>query len=246
MTEEEKRVLRNARARERYAKDPEYRASKQAYRRAHKEQRNARHRERYATDPQYRTKFEHFRLKTRYGLSAEEYSAMLARQRYACGICERPFVSTPHVDHCHITSWVRGLLCRNCNFGLGYFEDNPTFLFKAALYALRWYLHLLRVFNKEESNMITNDDSGDSNGLRVMRKAILHELRQPFGVDEPPPADKLQAVARALVTKAMAHDVSAIKEVIDRIDGKTPSAPTVNDLQQLVNLYSAVRMPLDA
>jgi len=79
-----------------------------------------------------------------------------------------------------------------------------------------------------------------------MRKAILHELRQPFGVDEPPPADKLQAFARALVTKAMAHDVSAIKEVIDRIDGKTPSAPTVNDLQQLVNLYSAVRMRLDA
>src|SRR5262249_16683660 len=121
LTEEEKRALRNARARERYAKDPEFRASKQAYRRTHKEQRNARHRERYATDPEYRAKFEHFRLKTRYGLSAEEYSAMLARQRYACGICERPFVSTPHVDHCHTTRWVRGLLCRSCNFGLGYF-----------------------------------------------------------------------------------------------------------------------------
>jgi hypothetical protein len=50
------------------------------------------------------------------------------------------------------------------------------------------------------------------------------------------PTDHLQAVARALVIKAAAQDVSAIKEVLDRIDGKTQSAPANNDLQQLVNL----------
>src|SRR5262249_23222294 len=88
----------------------------------------------------------------------------------------------------------------------------------------------------KESDMTTNDDPGDSKASRLMRKAILHELHQPHGVDPPPPADQLQAVARALVTKAVAHDVSAIKEILDRIDGKTPSAPANNDLQQLVNL----------
>lgn len=84
--------------------------------------------------------------------------------------------------------------------------------------------------------MTTNDDSGDSKASRMMRKAILHELHQPFGIDRPPPTDHLQAVARALVIKAAAHDVSAIKEVLDRIDGKTPAIPTLNDLSQLVNL----------
>jgi hypothetical protein len=62
------------------------------------------------------------------------------------------------------------------------------------------------------------------------------ELRQPFGVDEPPPADKLQAVACAPVTKAVAHDVLAIKEILECINGNTPAVPTTNDLQQLVNL----------
>lgn len=190
----------------------------------------------YATDTEYRVKCEHLRLKTRYGLSAEEYSAMLARQRYACGICERPFVSTPHVDHCHITRWVRGLLCRSCNLGLGTFEDNPAFLFKAARYALRWHLHVLRVFNKEENNMMTNDDFGDSKASQMMRQAIVHELHQPFGVDEPPPVDKLQAVARALVTKAVAQDVSAIREILECINAKAPPNSTINDLSQLANL----------
>jgi hypothetical protein len=101
----------------------------------------------------------------------------------------------------------------------------------------RWLLHVLQILNRKENDMTTNDDSGgDSKASRMMRKAILHELHQPFGVDPPPPADQLQAIARALVTKAAAQDVSAIKEILDRIDGKTPSAPANNDLQQLVNL----------
>jgi hypothetical protein len=169
--------------------------------------------------------------------SVRDFSELLARQNYACAICEQPFKGTPHVDHCHITRWVRGLLCGKCNPGLGLFQENPALLFKAALYLLRWSLHVLEVLNKEENNMTTTDDPGDENkAARVMRKAILHELHQPFGVDRPPPTDHLQAIARALVIKAAANDVSAIKEVLDRIDGKTPTTPTINDLPQLVNL----------
>jgi hypothetical protein len=244
---EDKRARRNTSARERYANDEEYRQRRisinRAYRAANKERDSARSRHRYATDPEYRERRGRVnKIKSTYGISIQYYNELLRRQNHACGICERPFRETPHVDHCHLTRWVRGLLCRKCNLGMGHFEDNPVFLFKAALYALRWYLHLLQVFNKqvfnrEERDMTTTDDPGDENkAARVMRKAILHELHQPFGVDRPPPTDHLQAIARALVVKAAANDVSAIKEVLDRIDGKTPSAPANNDLQQLVNL----------
>jgi hypothetical protein len=135
-----------------------------------------------------------------------------------------------------LTDRVRGLLCRKCNIGLGHFDDNPAFLIKAARYMARWLLHVLQILNRKENHMTTNDDSGDGKASRMMRKAILLELHQPFGVDRPAPTDHLQAIARALVTKAVAHDVSAIREILDRVDGKTPSIPTTNDLQQLVNL----------
>jgi hypothetical protein len=69
----------------------------------------------------------------------------------------------------------------------------------------------------------TEDRPDDSKAARMMRRAILHELHQPpAGPDDPEPADMLQQVARALVQKAGQGDVSAIKEVLDRIDGRTP------------------------
>ncbi|WP_212989531.1 endonuclease VII domain-containing protein [Actinoplanes auranticolor] len=39
-----------------------------------------------------------------------------------------------HVDHDHRTGWVRGILCFNCNGGLGRFRDNPVFLAEAITY----------------------------------------------------------------------------------------------------------------
>ena len=65
---------------------------------------------------------------------------------------------------------------------------------------------------------------------RLMRQAILHELHCPPGDPGAPAADMLQQVARSLVQKAGQGDVSAIKEVLDRIDGKTlPGAPQSDD-----------------
>jgi hypothetical protein len=71
----------------------------------------------------------------------------------------------------------------------------------------------------------------DDKASRMMRKAILRELQcPPDAPDDPPPADNLEQVARALVRKAGQGDVAAIKEVLDRIDGKTlPGVPDADE-----------------
>lgn len=72
-----------------------------------------------------------------YGITLADYDAMLARQSGRCSICR---TTTPggrgrfHVDHCHSTSRVRGLLCSNCNTGLGKFRDSVSLLRDAARY----------------------------------------------------------------------------------------------------------------
>ena len=47
-----------------------------------------------------------------------------------CGIKTEKLV----IDHCHKTKRVRGLLCHQCNSGLGHFKDNTEFLLKAVEY----------------------------------------------------------------------------------------------------------------
>ena len=60
------------------------------------------------------------------------YVDLFEAQQGLCGICKEP-MKRPLLDHCHKTMEVRGLLCSNCNVGLGQFKDNPDLL-KAALF----------------------------------------------------------------------------------------------------------------
>jgi Recombination endonuclease VII len=81
---------------------------------------NSRRRLRWATDADFRDRHR----ARRYGLSLQDYRAILERQGNACAICKmraKPLC----VDHCHATGKVRGFLCRNCNLGLGNYNDNP-------------------------------------------------------------------------------------------------------------------------
>lgn len=74
-------------------------------------------------------------LKKQYGLTLEDFDAILERQGHACAICHREQVGMRmHVDHCHATGKVRGVLCSNCNAGLGLFSDNPDRLLAAIDY----------------------------------------------------------------------------------------------------------------
>lgn len=60
---------------------------------------------------------------------------MLA-QHAKCAICGTDDWGKkgPCVDHCHTSGAVRGILCQNCNQGLGRFKDSPTALRAAAAY----------------------------------------------------------------------------------------------------------------
>ena len=72
-----------------------------------------------------------------YGITLEEYKDMLVYQDYCCKICgihEKHCDRGLYVDHCHETTEIRGLLCHNCNTGLGHFKDSPEFLQNAIDY----------------------------------------------------------------------------------------------------------------
>jgi hypothetical protein len=74
----------------------------------------------------------HYHLKRRYGIGAAEFDRLVRDQRGVCSICGR---SNPeHVDHDHTTGRVRGILCFNCNGGLGQFGDDTERLVRAQLY----------------------------------------------------------------------------------------------------------------
>ena len=77
-------------------------------------------------------------VKKAYGLTKEEYLELADRANGKCEICLVSFgESVPHVDHCHSSKQVRGLLCARCNHGLGNFRDTPKFLEGALAYLSR-------------------------------------------------------------------------------------------------------------
>jgi len=85
-------------------------------------------------------------LRTKYGLTPEHYEEMLERQGGGCAICGKPPGDTAlHVDHCHETGRVRGLLCFSCNAGLGQFKHDPELLEAALTYAaVHWRIEGLK------------------------------------------------------------------------------------------------------
>lgn len=73
-----------------------------------------------------------------YGLTKEQYDEIAASQLWGCAICgvqaHAEKKGQLHIDHDHTTNQVRGLLCSQCNVGLGMFSDSPERLRLAAAY----------------------------------------------------------------------------------------------------------------
>lgn len=85
------------------------------------------------------------RLQKDYGITHADYVAMLEAAGNVCTICRKPETMKTrygkpkplHIDHCHRTGKVRGILCGSCNTALGYMQDDPERLRAAAQYLER-------------------------------------------------------------------------------------------------------------
>lgn len=77
-------------------------------------------------------------IRKKYGMEIEEYYKRFNNQKELCKICSKKEKSRDKrllsVDHDHKTGENRGLLCHNCNVGLGLFNDNIKTLQKAIKY----------------------------------------------------------------------------------------------------------------
>lgn len=81
------------------------------------------------------------RLLGQYGLTVEQFEAMYLDQNGLCAVCGKRMTDRDcHVDHDHnskeksLRQQVRGLLCSNCNTGLGMFKDSVRLLALAIVY----------------------------------------------------------------------------------------------------------------
>lgn len=81
------------------------------------------------------------KMKDTYGITLEEFEILEQHQGGVCAICKKPEtwvragkVFRLSIDHHHTTSKVRGLLCKSCNSGIGYFKDDPALLRAAIQY----------------------------------------------------------------------------------------------------------------
>ena len=75
-------------------------------------------------------------LRSRHGITLADFERMLAEQGGVCAICGRPpnGHGALHVDHCHTTGRIRGLLCFSCNYAVGALQDKPELFERAADY----------------------------------------------------------------------------------------------------------------
>jgi hypothetical protein len=92
----------------------------------------------YATSGRKRPSDRKSHLKRTFGLTLEDYDRMLAEQGGGCAICGRlPDKTALHVDHCHETGRVRGLLCFRCNAAIGHLREDPAVIAAALAYVTR-------------------------------------------------------------------------------------------------------------
>ena len=97
-----------------------------------------RHKERLVTDSVYRKRFNLRKmLRANYDISLEDYQFLQKIQEDKCAICglePKPDERRLAVDHNHKTDYIRGLLCRGCNVGLGNFKEDVRLLQRAIDY----------------------------------------------------------------------------------------------------------------
>lgn len=133
---------------EKYESDPEFRKkilAKQSEWRKEQWANNPEYREKIKAqlkkardnNPEFRKNARKSNLKRQYGMTPEEYDQMLEEQDGRCKICgthQSELKRRLAIDHCHKSGKIRGLLCADCNTGIGHLKDDPKILEKAKQY----------------------------------------------------------------------------------------------------------------
>jgi len=100
-----------------------------------------------ALDPYKRVAENHRAFARNIGMDYEElerwYTKQFLKQQAHCAICGG-ITEELCIDHNHETNELRGLLCRDCNYGIGCFKDNPQSLYRAGDYLVANLLVLER------------------------------------------------------------------------------------------------------
>lgn len=117
-------------------------------------------------------KYREYKLKTRYGISIDDYNKMSEQQKGKCKICNEETELV--VDHNHETGKVRGLLCRQCNIALGAIKDNTSFLKRAISY--------LELVPKVSIILPIHDMKGGAEFLWSSINALMQQSYQDFEI----------------------------------------------------------------
>lgn len=129
--------LKNKHYRDVYDSRPDIKTAKKIYN-AKPERRQAKRD--YYHKPTIKERYRERLLLRKYEMTLEEYNTLLFKQEYCCAICakhESKIKKRLHVDHCHTTGRIRGLLCSLCNTAIGALQDSENILSKAIEYLKR-------------------------------------------------------------------------------------------------------------
>lgn len=101
-------------------------------------------------------------IAARYGLTVNAYNELLVVQQNKCAVCmtlldSSTAANTPHIDHCHYTEKVRGILCTRCNIMLGMSLDDVTTLLRGAQYLFNRQPREISEILKNASQRLSNE-----------------------------------------------------------------------------------------
>lgn len=124
-TKQKKRVSAHFWGKMKRETDPKWVEQHRQYRRNYETKR-------YNEDEAWRNHKNRGRILMKYNMPDGGYDGMLTAQGGKCAICgsseARSRSDKFHIDHCHKTGVVRGLLCGPCNTGIGKLNDDPELL----------------------------------------------------------------------------------------------------------------------